>query len=311
MILNRSLILPLIDNIDSEEEIDVDTEDVRELCDQLQNAHSSSEDDSAVIVETVDGTPTEEILVTKTDLEHDAGIFVGEDKFEELDCETSVSDLPDGNAKGGLRTPAGDDHVQKSSEKYMLSIIPGKQFRILHDPTLSESPKIDKNLKNGVVNSFDISEGSTKSLRNFESNSLRASLRSSKVSPTESLAASLHRGLQIIDYHQQNSASRKPFLGLSFEQFVSKSHQTENMSDASVQTSLEDGGTAAAFLCLYCRKMNVYSGNLQHENLDMKIVPVKEAGLPEISVKQMLQVHNDFTSFNLPFWLAAHHIYLI
>ncbi|XP_039140332.1 kinesin-like protein KIN-12C [Dioscorea cayenensis subsp. rotundata] len=287
--LNRSLILPRIDNIDSEEEIDVDMEDVRELCDQLQNAHSSSEDDSAVIVETVDGSTAEEILVTKTDLEHDAGIFVGEDKFEELDCETSVSDLPDGNAKGGLRTPAGDDHVQKSSEKYMLSIIPGKQFRILHDPTLSESPKIDKNLKNGVVNSFDISEGSTKSLRNFESNSLRASLRSSKVSPTESLAASLHRGLQIIDYHQQNSASRKPFLGLSFEQFVSKSHQTENMSDASVQTSLEDGGTAAAFLCLYCRKMNVYSGNLQHENLDMKIVPVKEAGLPEISVKQMLQ----------------------
>ncbi|KAM0951306.1 putative plus-end-directed kinesin ATPase [Dioscorea sansibarensis] len=246
--LNRSLILPHID-FDSEEEIDVDMEDVRELCNQLQNAHSSSEDDSAVIVETVDGSY-------------------------------------DSNAKGGLRTAATDDHVQKSPGKYMLSIIPGKQFQVLHDPTLSESPKIDKSSRNGVVNSFDISEGSTKSLRNFESNSLRASLRSSKVSPTQSLAASLRRGLQIIDYHQQNSASRKPFLGLSFEQFVSKSHQTVDTSDASVQTSLEDEGTAAAFLCLTCRKTDANSGKIEHENLNMKIVPVNETGTPENSEKQ-------------------------
>lgn len=56
--LNRSLILPHIE-VDSEEEMDVDEEDVQELRDQIRKLHSSSEDtfDDFMDAESGDDTP--------------------------------------------------------------------------------------------------------------------------------------------------------------------------------------------------------------------------------------------------------------
>ncbi|KAJ0980084.1 hypothetical protein J5N97_008339 [Dioscorea zingiberensis] len=275
-------------------------ENVRQLCDELQNAHSSNEEVSAVKFENVDCSIAEQSLIkiTKADQEHYAGIFPEESKFEELDCEMAKSDVPiydnsvpmhHHSAHRKLSTVARDDLVQKFPGKSILSIVPQRQFQVLHDPTISESPKFDKNSKNGVVTLSDISEGSIKSLRSFKNKSLCASLQSSKVSPTESLATSLHRGLQIIDYHQRNSASRKPFLGLSFEQFISNSHQKVDKADASVQTSPEDGGTADGFLCSSCRKMDAYDCKIVQENLNLRILPVNEAETPGEFGKQVLK----------------------
>ncbi|GER45988.1 kinesin related protein [Striga asiatica] len=67
----------------------------------------------------------------------------------------------------------------------------------------------------------------------------------------ESLAASLHRGLQIIDYHKRNSTPSRSSVSFSFEHLALKPCLKADNANASVQTSDQTSG--AIFVCIRCQ----------------------------------------------------------
>ncbi|RAL41029.1 hypothetical protein DM860_008727 [Cuscuta australis] len=123
----------------------------------------------------------------------------------------------------------------------------------LQDPVFSESPKFGNVQRKSIVvassktsaknNEIDFQEGlrtsglpqePEKGNRNLQT----SLLRSSRIfpGPTESLAASLQRGLQIIDHHQQNSTElMRPS---SFDHFAVKqeSSSQEEVQDSCLKT---------------------------------------------------------------------------
>ncbi|XVF77295.1 hypothetical protein PTKIN_Ptkin14bG0031100 [Pterospermum kingtungense] len=234
--LNRSLILPSIDD-DYEEELNVGEEDVKELRQQLDSLHSSC-DKREIEIEEVDEEelPPEDIPGPADDLSI---------------TSTSLN--------------AVDPSIRKS-----ISISSSRRSSILQEPTFSESPKIGNNPRKSVVfpstllaSENNVSENSEpEALRQSlkYSEHIRSSLRSSKIfsGPTESLAASLQRGLQIIDNHQRSSASNRSSVALSFEHLMLKPCPETDKANASVQTLRDDkpssDGSSTPLLCSSCQR---------------------------------------------------------
>ncbi|XP_062215239.1 kinesin-like protein KIN-12C [Phragmites australis] len=260
--LNRSLILPHIE-VDSEEEMDLDEEDVQELRDQINKLHSSSEDtfEDFMDAESGDDTPCSKGN-TKTSEEDDQPII---DDFEGPRQEEHKDVANNTNA----------DEDLLSDRKSNLSIGASPRLSLMKDPTLCCSPKIHNKARKSIT-SLGLSPSKLRVSdspgdRNVEAcrnSAVRSSLQSSKLSPTDSLAASLQRGLHIIEYHQQNPAPRKSFVGLSFEHFALNPRQSIAKVSSAVQT-LEDQGT---ILCSSCKKpMNTNGDETEKINSD-KIV---------------------------------------
>lgn len=252
--LNRSLILPRIDD-DVKEEVNVNEDDVRELRLQIDNMHSSDED---ILKDSYENKNSHQFSCVEegsdTDLASEQyGSCLEECEIEE--CNASVDSI--------ARTI---DTSFKSNRKSFG----------LQEPMLSESPKINNNRKSVTFASVHLeSQNIVSDSSKFDSDALRqslrpsdhirSSLRSSKIfsGPTESLAASLHRGLEIIDYHQRNSASSTPDVAFSFEHLALKSSQTVDKANAS-------------FLCASCGNKN---GSTVQVRLDSSSLVLKSCGL--------------------------------
>ncbi|CAA7395492.1 unnamed protein product [Spirodela intermedia] len=214
--LNRSLALPPMDN-DSEEEVEINEDDVSQLCEQLGDLHSVLEE-NPIIVQDHDGD------VKGASLEDHSG-------------------NDEGNARGS---------IADGSLNLQCGVVSCFEESNLDEPVSSESPKVSSSLKKGFASSPNLSESKTKGpavpSNNSEDKSIkkkmelvRSSLQSKKLSPTDSLAASLHRGLQAIDYHQRNSASEKTPLTFSFDHLIAKSSESSDLTDKSVPQSTSEG----------------------------------------------------------------------
>ncbi|XP_076922125.1 kinesin-like protein KIN-12F [Bidens hawaiensis] len=120
-----------------------------------------------------------------------------------------------------------------------ISVAVGRPSDAFNGPMLSESPKIDNVVRKSVA--FPQDNVARESLK--ISDQIRSSLRLSMAfgGPTESLAASLHRGLEIIDNHQRNSVLNKSMVALSFD------HLATNINDAYVQTD-------SKYICSNCQE---------------------------------------------------------
>ncbi|CAL4943094.1 unnamed protein product [Urochloa decumbens] len=283
--LNRSLILPHIE-VNSEEEMDVDEEDVQELRDQITKLHSSSEtfDDFMDAESGDDNTPyakgnLQNLQTSEDDdlpnLDDFGGPLqeehkevtntnAGEDLVSDRKSSLSVSASSSLSPMKGLQeeykevanTNAGEDLV--SDRKSSLSISASPSLSPMQDPTLCSSPKIHNKARKSITSpglspsKLRVSESpADKNVEVCRNSAVRSSLQSSKLSPTDSLAASLQRGLHIIEYHQQNPAPRRSFVGLSFDHFAMNPCQSiANVSTA--VTALPEGpGTT---LCSSCKK---------------------------------------------------------
>ncbi|KAL4566894.1 hypothetical protein LXL04_031020 [Taraxacum kok-saghyz] len=217
--LNRSLILPQIDNNDdSKEELHIDEHDVRDLRQQLDMLHSSCDDE---FQEASESRGTRFFSMGGCESEQYASCQE-ESENEEIDSE----DFENHNT--------------------LESVSVGRPSDAFNGPMLSESPKFGNMRKsavavfssnnlpaeseeNDVVESLKFSSNVPReSLR--LSNQIRSSLRSSTMfgGPTETLAASLHRGLEIIDNHQRNSVLNKSMVALSFDHLATKRTSTED-----------------------------------------------------------------------------------
>ncbi|KAL1209665.1 Kinesin-like protein KIN-12F [Cardamine amara subsp. amara] len=132
-----------------------------------------------------------------------------------------------------------------------ISISLPHQARILEEPLLSESPKI-RNIRKSVAASTKFQA----SPRNVTETS-NISVSKKTLSPTDSLAASLQRGLHIIDCHQRNSLSNRSSVSFSFGHLSLKPCDETDTLSASVKLLQEDRpkeGGSSILLCLSCRQ---------------------------------------------------------
>nr|QWT43322.1 kinesin-like protein KIN12A [Citrullus lanatus] len=266
--INRSLILPCIDN-DSDEEVSCNEEDVRELHEQLDKVHSFSEENSDKRDSLHFSSVGESFAsYSMSDDEVSYPQTIEEIKPEEHQDENFHEDkimLADNLSSHDSKVP---DPVNRRS----ISVSSFYHFPNLEDPPLSESPKIGNSHRKSlaVAPSFaDHHESKMSDSFKFnkdvlrqslsQSKNIRSSLRSSNKfeDPTESLAASLQRGLKIIDYHQQSSALNKSSVSFSFEHLARKSCPEVNKAVESLQTLEEDNAIAISSphqLCASCQR---------------------------------------------------------
>ncbi|KAL3503582.1 hypothetical protein ACH5RR_038031 [Cinchona calisaya] len=272
--LNRSLILPCIDN--DSEEVGANEDDVKELQAQIDSLHSSRDEDS---IDTPDGGQTD---LTSEQYESCSE----ESETEEINSEGIHEQLQlnEVSAVNDLEEDISEDsrnngHTIGSS----ISIRANHQSEFLQDPPISESPKIKTIHRKSIIVSPNSSlnhDDGQETLRNSRSlhhsirnsDHIQSSMRSSRVipGPTESLAASLHRGLQIIDYHQQNSAIDRSSVSFSFENLALKPCLTVDKANASVQ-ALPEGQSSnsliTSFLCTNCKQRGIFSSTEAHDSL--------------------------------------------
>ncbi|KAL8215706.1 hypothetical protein R6Q57_022543 [Mikania cordata] len=211
--LNRSLILPQIDT-DVKEEVNIDEHDVKDLQHQLDMLHSSCDDE---FQETYESRGTR--------------------FFSMGGCEGDVAS----EQYASCQEESENEETNQEEPEIDLKITAGRPSDAFNGPMLSESPKIGNIMRKSVT--FCQDNVTRESLK--ISDQIRSSLRSSMIfgGPTESLAASLQRGLEIIDNHQRNSVLNKSLVALSFD------HLAANTNDASVQT---DKSLERKYICSNC-----------------------------------------------------------
>ncbi|KAJ4838841.1 hypothetical protein Tsubulata_013940 [Turnera subulata] len=281
--LNRSLMLPRIDN-DSDNEMNVDMEDVRELHEQLDKWHTSCEED---LRDSTHFSSVHESFDTE---------LMSEDEVNgplEIVSEVhNVQNDGDVSEDGILSSPKSNiSRAVDPPIRGSLSISPCHHAAVLQEPTLSESPKIGNTRKSMVIPSqLSASEANVSESSAFKSDALllqsvkeneqlRSSLRSSKMFPgaTESLAASLQRGLQIIDQHQRNSASTRSSVAFSFEHLTLKPSQELDKANASLQRASLLDGSSGSMLCASCKQKINDNTNEVQDSLKTWIVAVDDA----------------------------------
>lgn len=218
--INRSLILPCIDN-DPEENLHIDENDVKELRLQIDNIKEESENGGSTLLYSAEGCETD------------------------FTCEHYLSCSEDGENEEEINS--GEPLTETELSKTSISIDPPSA--VLEDPVLSESPKIQNSQRRSLVfssNHLSIHDDAVETCKNLDvirqshqPENIRSSLRASRVfaGPTESLEASLHRGLQIIDYHQRNSAPARSSVSFSFEHLALKPCISADNINDSAQTS--------------------------------------------------------------------------
>ncbi|KAK9673787.1 hypothetical protein RND81_12G189500 [Saponaria officinalis] len=263
--LNRSLVLPSVSSDIEQEDGHVNESDVTELCNHLDQLRSSCDSDS-------DGESL-----------NFASVRGSSDSFFTSEHETNC-----------LHESAEISFCENS-----IAVTSSRHSAAFQEPPLSESPKIRNLHRKSITNSSGIladqqntvtdtaksitTDVSRRSVR--ESEPLRSSLRSSKLfsGPPESLAASLKRGLEIIDSHQENSpSSTKGSIAFSFEHLMLKPSPAADKVDASVQTLSELrsslNNTPSSFICTSCRQRGQNISNAVEEviNAPESIDKVKE-----------------------------------
>ncbi|XP_017408795.1 kinesin-like protein KIN-12F [Vigna angularis] len=228
--LNRSLLLSNIDR-DTGERVNVSKDDIQQLRQHIDELDNSSE-----------GNPKDMYVNENCDADTTS---VDEIEKDEVCCGKTLS----------------------------ISVNSCNQFPVLAGPQLSESPKFSKTQRKSLAISSsylgswnNVAESSTfnnnmldkpfKQGEHVQSSvqgeHLQSSVQSSKV---ESLAASLQKGLQIIDYHQHNSALNKSSSSFSFEHLTLTPCLDIDKAESCDQTIPQKASSdeVASFLCASCR----------------------------------------------------------
>uniref|UniRef100_A0A1J3EZA8 Kinesin-like protein KIN12B n=1 Tax=Noccaea caerulescens TaxID=107243 RepID=A0A1J3EZA8_NOCCA len=247
--LNRSLMLPKID-ID-EEETTVDEDDVKELHEQIKSLRGSFHQKLKKLP--VNRESVSSSFVTafgESELMDDDDDEVWSEA-EEKDLGESLKEHGDDSAAAISKSPEISKIKEFASEN-SISINTCRQSLILQEPIQSESPKIRDSLRKSIALSSSCLRNQNSLAQSIravclaESQHIRSSLRGSKIftGSTESLAASLRRGLDVID-SPLNPASNRCSVSLSSDNL------TMQPSTEILQT---DDGLPLSPLCPSCRQ---------------------------------------------------------
>ncbi|XP_075488133.1 kinesin-like protein KIN-12F isoform X1 [Primulina tabacum] len=268
--LNHSLILPRIDN-DSETDLCINEDDVKELKLQIDNIRVSHDENlredsengvSSALMYSAEGCETgftcEHYLSCSEDGEN-----------EEINSSETHTELPH---MKNVTQVAELDQISKNSIATdplainNMSISGCHETGDLQDPVFSESPKIKSSQRKSLIflsNHLSSQEDAIQSSKTLDvswqshqqSDHGNSSLRSSTIypGPTESLAARLHRGLHIIDYHQRNSTTTRSSASFSFEHLALKPCLSVDKGSTSPVNGQSSDPSSASFVCKKCQ----------------------------------------------------------
>ncbi|MQM03309.1 hypothetical protein Taro_036088, partial [Colocasia esculenta] len=271
--LNRSLVFQHGDS-DSEEEADINEDDVSQLYKQISNLHSGLKENP------------------DTTLEHDNDVhdssFEDHPGTDERNVRDSISD------SGGScpeKSNFDETHIKRafqvstsctermenhSVQQHSLSPLNLSAIQItspLHEPTLSASPKVSNSIKKNMRNDAVIPTMNSEDLSAKKVGCVRSSLQTKTLSPTDSLAVNLQRGLQVLDPHQSNSSPKRTSLAFSFDHLITKPSERAELVDLDTQTSADGkpvlSDSTASFICASCSRKGDVASNMQ-------IIPVNE-----------------------------------
>ncbi|XP_042060204.1 kinesin-like protein KIN-12F [Salvia splendens] len=264
--LNRSLILPCIEN-DPEENLCINEEDVKELKLHIDKLRSSENGES--VLYSAEGCETEftcEHYLSCSEESEDEEINSSENQTE-VECLNSSELVEDDSIT--------KDYAAIDLPPLMNNLSISSSHQLLQDPVLSESPKIRNSQQKSLIFTSkhleDVGQNLDVMRKSQQGDNVGSSLRSSRIfaGPTESLAASLHRGLQIIDSHQRNCAPARSSVSFSFEHLA-------NVSAA--QASPEKHPTdesSGTFVCIKCQGES--EGNGTRDSVKTCLVRVDES----------------------------------
>lgn len=222
------------------------------------------------------------------------------DSLPGVSTDVSVANIPSesGNGSGNCASPS------------TLSIVTSNVSPVLKSPTPSVSPRISESRKSLRTSSMltasqkDLTVDSnlgpeaahmsfTKSSKSGLENAISTQTRKNFRATTEHLAASLHRGLEIIDSHRQSSAFRRSSFRFSVRPAEFKQVLPVEKVDVGVQTSQNDKISEedpVLFLCSNCK--NIRQPDVQEENdsSNLQLVPVDGSESADKSKKQVPKV---------------------
>lgn len=260
--LNRSLMLPKIDF--DEEDITVDEDDVKELHQQIKSFRGSfSEKQKKLPVYRESVSSSFVTAFGESELMDDDEIFSEEVEAEEKDLDESFKEC-DVDSAATITKSTEKSRIKEFASANNMSINPCRQSLILQEPIQSESPKIRNSLRKSIALSSSCLRNQNSLAQSIKSSCLaeshiRASLRGSKIftGSTESLAASLRRGLDVIE----NPASNRCSVSLSSDNLTMQ-HSKEILQD--------DDQLPRSPLCPSCRQksdtlLNVVEGDGHHQ----------------------------------------------
>lgn len=288
--LNRSLMLPRIDN--DEEEITVDEDDVKELHKQIKSLHGSFNQKLKKLP--VNRESVNSSFVTafgESELMDDDDICSEEVEAEEKDFGESLEKY-DNDSAASICKSSEKTRIKEFASENSISINPCRQSLILQEPVQSESPTIRDSLRKSMAFSSSCLRNQSSLVQSIksaclnESQHIRSSLRGSKIftGSTESLAASLRRGLDMID-NPLNPASNQCSVSLSSDNLTMQP-PTEILQD---DKSLTDDRLPLSQLCPSCRLCSsklssVIEGVSISSDIAVNYVLVKNYSYPEANI---------------------------
>lgn len=235
----------------------------------------------------------------------------------ELPDEESLSKCPISDPLGGFsREISGEDMTDESGNGAVncvspacLSIVPTDGSPILKSPTPSVSPRINNSRKSLRTSSMlsvsqkDLKDDkksdleavdmlSEKSMKSISYSAISTQTKRTSVATTEHLAASLHRGLEIIDNHHQNSGLRRSSFRFSLRPDFKPVLPVAKV-DVGVQTSQNDDMPKEdpdLFLCNTCKNRMQLDVKEENESSNLQLVPFDGSQSADKSKKQVPKV---------------------
>ncbi|XP_050237294.1 kinesin-like protein KIN-12B [Mercurialis annua] len=218
-------------------------------------------------------------------------------KVAEICTSSALSDSHEGLSTGVVAT-GEEDYPQIDTVDYAspssLSIVSCKVSPILKSPTPSVSPRMNSSRKSLRTSSMltasqkdsedeckpnlqDKHISFTKSLKSSSSNALAAQTSKSVLAGTEHLAASLHRGLEIIDSHRKSLAFRRSAFRFSCKPADLKPILPVEKFDVGVQIFPQDYDTPKenpeTLLCKNCKRKRL-EDNDAADSSSLQLVPI-------------------------------------
>ncbi|CAH8261150.1 unnamed protein product [Arabidopsis lyrata] len=291
--LNRSLMLPKIDN--DEEEITVDEDDFKELHQQIKSLRGSFNQKLKKLP--VNRESVSSSFVTafgESELIDDDEIFSEAVEVEEKDFGESLEEHDDDSAATIYKSSV-KSRIKEFASENSISINPCRQSINLQEPIQSESPKFRDSLRKSIALSSSCLRNQNSLAQSIkftclaESQHIRSSLRGSKIftGSTESLAASLRRGLDIID-NPLNLASNRCSVSLSSDNLTMQPSKEILLDDK----SLTDDQLPLSPLCPSCRICSSKTSSLVERDgyQHMEGVVEKQQELEKLCTEQAAKI---------------------
>ncbi|WCJ27531.1 phragmoplast-associated kinesin-related protein putative [Euphorbia peplus] len=307
-LINPHSLLHQVDE-DGDEEMEIDEEAVEKLCIEVglppANAEGYSTVDKRCAIEQVpeEADVDMEEQVQKNDLIVDhpvagpvrnaEGFLNSDDNIHHdmVEAKDKEFELPVGDLVAAEVNDSQNGQINCAFPP-CLSIVPCEVSPILKSPTPSVSPRVSSSRKSlrtssmltasqkqsrDEIKSQDVATSLAKSRKSSPSDVLATQTSKSVLAPTEHLAASLHRGLEIIDSHRKSSAFRRSSFRFSCKPAELKSILLAEKVDVGVQTFSQDNDIpeedSEEFFCKSCKRKKLEHTDASDET-NLQLVPI-------------------------------------